>query len=589
MPLDAVVLSALRSELERRVAGGRIDKVYQPEKDEVLLHIRGMGENLRLLISANQNNARVHIGDISRENPQAPPMFCMLMRKLFTGGIIRQISQPPLERILTIEVDTTDELGRTTQRRIVLELIGRMSNIILLDDEERIIDSIRRVNTDITDKRQVLPGMFYRYPPAQNKMNPTETTPKIVRSVFGSASGEARADKWLLDNFFGLSPLIAREMAYRATGEVSPAICEMSDTEKQRFVDEISRLFEIIRDGRTEPYMLFDNGKPADFSFIPITQYGSKYRVERFESFSELVGAFYEERTALARLDQQVHALRKAVSPIRDRVRRKVEAQKKELQQAKDREKLREYGDLLMANLGAAPKGSKSVRVTNFYDPEGGEIEIPLDPKLSVQQNAAKYYKDYNRMKNAERVLHEHIESGEREAEYLESVLDLIDRAESPKDIEEIREELTHTGYVRQTAQHGKKKGSRDTQRPPREFRSTSGFTVLCGRNNLQNDYLTHKTAHRNDIWFHVQKLPGSHVILRCDGKEPDDRTYTEAAMIAAAYSQAKDSANVAVDYTRVRHVKKIPGAKPGMVIYDPYYTAYVTPDRKLIEKLRVK
>ncbi|NLM62262.1 MAG: fibronectin/fibrinogen-binding protein [Clostridiales bacterium] len=588
MPLDAVVLSAVRSELEQRVVGGKIDKIYQPEKDEVLLHIRSIGENLRLLISANQNNARVHIGNISRENPQTPPMFCMLMRKLFTGGIIRQVSQPPLERILTFEVDTIDELGQVSRKKIVVELIGRMSNIILLDEEDRIIDSIRRVNADITDKRQVLPGMFYRYPPAQEKRNPLQTSDETLRMLVDSADPDARADKWLIDNFFGLSPLVARETAFRAAGDVSPMFGEISVAGRQRFADEVTRLFDIIRNGRTVPYMLFDNGKPFDLTYIPIGQYGGKYKVEKFDSFSMLVEAFYEERAALARLSQQAQVLRKVISPIHDRLRRKVEAQKKELMQAKDREKLREFGDLLMANLNAAPKGSRSVRVTNFYDPEVGEIEIPLDPKLSVQQNAAKYYKDYNRMKNAERVLQEQIASGEQEAAYLESVLDLIDRAETSSDVEEIRQELMQTGYIRQSMQRGKKK-DRDLQRPPREFRSTGGFVILCGRNNLQNDMLTHKLANKNDIWFHVQKHPGSHVILRCEGREPDDLSYTEAAMIAAAYSQAKDSANVAVDYTRVRNVKKIPGARPGMVIYDPYYTAYVTPDREIIEKLRVR
>ncbi len=589
MPLDAVVLSALRSELEQRIIGGRIDKIYQPEKDEILLHIRGMGENIRLLISANQNNARVHIGDVSRENPQSPPMFCMLMRKLFTGGIIRQINHPPLERILALEIDTTDEMGHVARKRIVIELIGRMSNLILLDDEERIIDSLRRVDTDITGRRQVLPGMFYQYPPAQDKRNPLKTSAEIIQSIVGSAPIDARADKWLIDNFFGLSPLVAREIAFRATGDVSPVFYEMTSEVRQCFAEEISYLFTIIQTGKMVPYMLFDEETPYDFTFIPITQYGNKYRVERFDSFSQLVGTFYEERSAAARLHQQRQILKKVVSPVYDRVRRKVEAQKRELQTAKDRDKLREFGDLLMANLNTAPKGSKSVRVFNFYDPEGGEIEIRLDPKLSIQQNAAKYYKDYNRMKNAERVLQEQIASGEQEAKYLESVLDLVDRAVDPQDIEEIREELKHTGYIRQYKQRDKWKKGKDQQRSPREFRSTGGFTILCGRNNLQNDLLTHKLAHKNDIWFHVQKLPGSHVILRCDGREPDDQTYTEAAMIAAAYSQAMNGANVAVDYTRVRNVKKIPGARPGMVIYDPYFTAYVSPDRSLIDKLRVR
>jgi predicted ribosome quality control (RQC) complex YloA/Tae2 family protein len=588
MPLDAVVLSGLRRELEQTLVGGRIDKIYQPERDEIILNIRGRGENLRLLFSANPTNARVHTGRMQRDNPQTPPMFCMLMRKLFSGGIIRDIYQPPMERILEFTVDTVDELGSVLQRKIVFELIGRMSNLILLDDEGRIVDSLRRIDTDITDRRQILPGMFYRYPPTQEKANPLETSIEQISSYVESSPPGMRADKWILETFFGIPPLIAREIAFRSTGDVSPTFYQMDEMKKERFASALCDLFILIKSGDTTPYMLLDGEMPYDISYMPITQYDSRYTNREYESFSLLVETFFEKRAASARVKQQVQALGRVVSPVLDRVRRKVENQKKELLEAKDREKLRKYGDLLMANLNSVPRGARTARVVNFYDLEGGLIDIPLDPRLSVQQNAAKYYKDYNRMKTAERVLAEQIQAGENEIQYLESVLDMLRRVESTDDIEELREELKHTGYLRSTDKRRSKKSGQTEQRPPQEFRTSGGFTVLCGRNNLQNDRLTLKYAHKNDIWFHVQKIPGSHVILRTEGKEPDDQTYTEAAMIAAVYSQAHGGQNVSVDYTRVRYVKKPPGSKPGVVIYDPYFTAYVTPDKEAVDKLRI-
>lgn len=588
MPLDAVVLSGLRRELEQTIVDGRIEKIYQPERDEIILNIRVKGENLRLLFSANPSNARVHTGMMHRDNPETPPMFCMLMRKLFIGGIVREIYQPPMERILEFKIDTFDELGSIVQKKIVFELIGRMSNLILLDDEGRIVDSLRRIETDITGRRQILPGMFYRYPPAQDKINPLDITAEQITAIVESAPQGQRADKWILETFYGISPLIAREVAFKSTGNVSPVFYEMDYMQEKRFVSTLFDLFSLIQIGNMAPYMLIDGEMPFDISYIPITQYGSRYTNKEYESFSHLVETFFEKRAASARIKQQVHALGRVVSPALDRVRRKVENQKKELLEAKSRERLREYGDLLMANLNSVPRGSSTARVENFYDLEGGLIDIPLDPRLSVQQNAAKYYKDYNRMKTAEKVLGEQIYTGENEIQYLESVLDMLKRAESMRDIEELREELKHTGYLRSTDRRRKKKSGQVEQRPPREFQTSGGYTVLCGRNNLQNDWLTLKYAHKNDIWFHVQKMPGSHVILRTEGKEPDDRSYTEAAMIAAVYSQANGEQNVSVDYTRVRYVKKPSGSKPGMVVYEAYYTAYVTPDKSVVDKLRV-
>lgn len=590
MPLDAVVLSAVRAELETRLINARIDKVFQPEKDEVVLLLRGIGENLRLLISASQNNARIHVTEYQKENPQTPPMFCMLIRKYLMGGVIREIRQPPLERLLEIGVDAPDEMGLICRRRLVLELIGRQSNLILLDGEGRIIDSLRRVDADVSSKRQVLPGMFYRLPPAQEKQNPLDVPIASLSGSIAAAPPETGADQWLLDTFFGISPLVAREITARASGEPSARFAEMSPEAKARYLEEAEKLFQLIQTNRCEPYMLLDQGEPKDMSYFPITQYGDRFELKRYASFSEMIEAFYSERDRAARMHQRTYELKKSISSALERTKRKLGQQRLEWEAAKTRDRLRESGDLLMANLHVIRKGQKSVTVTDFYDAEGGDTEITLDPKLSAQQNAAKYYKDYNRMKNAERILTDQIASGEHEVKYLESVLDELTRAESDRDLRDIREELQGTGYLRADRSAGKKKETKkQTELRPREFRSSSGLTILAGRNNLQNDRLTLREAHKNDIWFHTQKFAGSHVILRCEGEEPDDAAYTEAAMIAAYYSQAQDGHNVPVDYTRIRYVKKPNGAKPGMVIYDPYFTAYATPDPAQIEALRVK
>ena len=363
----------------------------------------------------------------------------------------------------------------------------------------------------------------------------------------------------------------------------------MTEEQRAAFSDQLELLITQIQTGDVLPYMLFErseNGsRPYDICYIPITQYGSKYELRQFDSFSMLIEQFYLARSANDRMRQKTHDLTRAISSARDRVRRKVATQRQELETAKNRERLRQTGDLLMANLQNIRRGQRSVTVYDFYDPEGSQTEIKLDPRISPQENAAKYYKDYARMKNAEKILAVQIAQGEHEYEYLESVLEELSRAESERDIQEIREELQNTGYSRRIPSQRSRK---QAAQPPREFLSSGGFTILAGRNNLQNDLLTLKSSHKNDIWFHVQKLPGAHVVIRCNGEEPDDATYPEAASIAAYYSRARNGQNVPVDYTRIRYVKKPGGARPGMVVYDPYFTAYTTPNEELIESLRV-
>ena len=540
MALDAVCLAAVLDEVKRSVLGGRIDKIYQPARDEVVMAVRGNEGNVRLLFSASPNYPRVQLTRLSRENPGTPPMFCMLLRKHLTGARILEIAQPELERIVLFRLEALDELGDRVERRLVLECMGRSANLILMDGEGRVTDCVRRQEGDLSaGKRQVLPGLFYRLP-------------------------EPR---------FGVPPLLERELRFRG--------------ETGKLEEPIRDLYERVRAGEYTPYMLLRDGRPVDFSFLPILQYGPDTELRKYETFGQLLDDFYEIRESQERTRQQGQALIKSVTSARDRTARKLENQRRERAKAMDRERLRQWGDIITSNLYAMERGMSRLRAVNYYDPDGGEVEIKLDPLLTPQQNAAKYYKEYNKAKTAEQALTVQIEKGGRELEYLNSVLENITLAEGERDLQEIRQELTETGYLRRPSKsRGREK--RVAGRPM-EFRSTAGLRISVGKNNSQNDQLTTKQAFKSDIWLHTQKIHGSHVILWLEGGEADAQSLTEAAVLAAYFSQGREGRRVPVDYTPVKYVKKPAGARPGMVVYTTYQTAYVDPDGELVKKLRVK
>lgn len=540
MALDAVCLAAVLDEVKRSVLGGRIDKIYQPARDEVVMAVRGNEGNVRLLFSASPNHPRVQLTRLSRENPGTPPMFCMLLRKHLTGARILEIAQPELERIVLFQLEALDELGDRVERRLVLECMGRSANLILLDGEGRVVDCVRRQEGDLSSgKRQVLPGLFYRLP-------------------------EPR---------FGVPPLLERELRFRGeTGELE---------------EPIRDLYERVRAGEYTPYMLLRDGRPVDFSFLPILQYGPDTELRKYETFGRLLDDFYETRERQEQARQKGQDLIKSVTSARDRTARKLENQRRERAKALDREQLRQWGDIITSNLYAMERGMSRLRAVNYYDPDGGEVEIKLDPLLTPQQNAAKYYKEYNKAKTAEQALTVQIEKGGRELEYLNSVLENITLAEGERDLQEIRQELTETGYLRRPS---KSKGrEKRVAGRPMEFRSTAGLRISVGKNNSQNDQLTTKQAFKSDIWLHTQKIHGSHVILWLEGGEADAQSLTEAAVLAAYFSQGREGRRVPVDYTPVKYVKKPAGARPGMVVYTTYQTAYVDPDGELVKKLRVK
>ena len=584
MPFDAVYMSALKDELSEVLPTSRIDKINQPERDELIFSLRTPQGNKKLLISANPSAPRIHFTEMAVENPITPPMFCMLMRKHLSGARIKEISQPGLERVLIIKLDSMDEMGQISEKQLVFEALGRQSNLILVGNDGRIIDSVRRADGDMTSKRAVLPGMFYRLPEKQEKLQPDEVTCEQIRQLLDEATG-VQADKWIMSTFAALPPLLCRELAHRIMGEVDARLDGLDEAGKDQFAAELFSFFEFIARGRKTPVMLVDSdGAPKDICYTEIGQYEGLYVNKTYDDFSHLTESFYGLRDSRERMRSRSSALRKTITNLYDRTARRVENQRRELEATADRERDRQKGDLLMANLGACVKGRASVTVTDLYDPDGKDVEIALDPKLSPQQNAAKYYKAYAKAKNAEKYLTGLIADGEKELEYLGSVLDEIDRAGSETELQEIRQELVSGGYVRNQKTNKKEKFRKSK---PMSFVSSSGFEISVGRNNTQNDELTTKTAFKSDIWLHTQKIHGSHVIIHCRGQQADDETVTEAAILAAYYSQAREGKNVPVDYTPVKFVKKPNGAKPGMVIYETYRTAYVTPDEKVVESLR--
>ena len=572
MPLDAIYLSALTAELKDKLVGGRVDKVQQPERDMLLLSLRAKGENLRLLLAAGTGNARVHLTESSFENPAEPPMFCMLLRKHLVGAHISAVYQPDYERLLIIELEGRDEMGFASQKKLVAEMIGRSANVILVDGEGRIVDCMRRMDFGGDAQRRMLPGMIYRLPPKQEKPPLLETDSAQRKRMIAGADRQQSPDKWLLSSFAGLSPLVCRELAHRCGGSYD-TLPELLDA----FADSVQA-------GDLRPTILYEEGKPRDFSFMPISQYGPSVSCREEESFSKLLDSFYSQRDRAEQQRRRSHQLFKTVRTIRDRIQRKLASQTEELRRTEDRDEVRKTAELVTANIYRIKKGDRTLECVDYYDPECPVIRIALDPLKTPQQNAAALFKEYNKLKAARAHLTGLIEEGERQLDYLNSVLELLSLSETEKDISDIRRELIATGYLRK---QGGSKADRSKGQAPWRFVTDDGFEVLAGRSNVQNDELTTKTGRRTDYWFHTQHLHGSHVILRCNGLEPTELAVAQAAVIAAYYSQGREGGKVPVDYTMLRFVRKPSGALPGKVIYTDYKTIMTGADEALVKRLK--
>lgn len=571
MPLDAICLQAVVKEIAPLVVGSRIEKIQQPARDQVVLLLRG---NRRLLLCANPNQPRLHLTEILRDNPSQPPMFCMLLRKHLSSGRIVSLEQAPLERVVTLGIEATDEFGEQSRFSLVLELMGRNANLILCDRDGRITDCLRRVDFEMSQQRQILPGLYYHLPPVQGKEDPLA----VEREEFLSLFTEQIPEKWLTETFTAISPLIAREIVWRAYGSVDVRRAD------ERLWDSFSVWQNAIKEERFTPFLLERNGKPLEFSYWEINQYGDYAQGQSCASFSQMLDRFYVEREQADRIRQKGQDLLKTATNAVNRVRRKIAMQEKEYAQTQNREQYRICGELLTANFYRMEQGQSRVTVENYYEENCPPVEITLDVRLSPQENAARYFKQYTKAKTAEKILSQQLEKGRSELAYLESVVQEISQAESEQDFNDIRAELTEGGYLHRG---GKKQPGFQRQSKPREFRSTSGLRILVGRNNAQNDKLTTKTAQKWDIWLHTQKIHGSHVVLCTEGAQPDEQSLYEAAVLAAWYSQGCEGSKVPVDYTPVKFVKKPAGSRPGMVVYTVYQTMTVEPDEEIIKKLK--
>ena len=572
MPLDAICLSALARELRPRLEGAKIDKVQQPERDMLLLTLRTPQGGARLLIAAGTGNARVHLTEAGFENPAEPPMFCMLLRKHLVGARIAALTQPANERLLVLELESRSELGDIASKQLIVEMIGRSSNVILVGPDGRILDCLRRVDFAGDALRRLLPGMLYRLPPRQDKAAFLDTPADERRAMALAADRSVPADKWLLDHFSGLSPLLCRELSFRCGGDWELLPLQMD------------ALAESVAAGDFTPTMLLREGKPFDFSFLPIRQYGDAAQCERFPGFSELLDAFYTRRDKAEQQRRRGHELTRSVKTARDRLARKLAGQREELKRTETREEIRKQAELITANLYRLKKGERSFTCEDYYTEGSPAITIALDPLKTPQQNAAALYKEYNKLKAAEQHLTVLVAEGERQLDYLESVLDALGRAESEKDLADLRRELTATGYLRRAKGA---KPERGKAQAPLRFVSDEGFEILVGRSNVQNDELTTKLARRTDYWLHTQKVHGSHVLVRCDGQEPPARTLEQAASLAVYYSQGRGGGKIPVDYTMIRFVRKPSGALPGKVIYTDYRTLLAESDEELAQRLK--
>ena len=571
MAFDAYFLTAVLDEIRAEATGARVEKIHQPSRDTVIFLLRTEKGRQKLLLAANPAAPRLHLTTSRPENPDQPPMFCMLLRKHLSGARLASVEQPPMERCAVFSFDCTDEMGYPVQKKLVCELMGRTCNIYLLGPDGRIIDCLRRIGLD-EGKRQALPGLYYQDPEPVNKMDPKRMDSGAFAEMLRWPGADVLADR-LMDTLGGLSPLVCREAAIFALGDADG---RLEEADPNAVAEKLSLFFQEHLN-HPRPYYYEQNGVPKQFAFCPIRQYGE---CKEADSFTALLDSFYVTRDRNDAMRQKSQTVRKTVTNLCQRLKRKMALQEKELAATLDRERHRQLGDIVTANIHAIRKGQKCLEAEDFYDENMTVIRIPLSEVLSPQENAAKFYKDYTRMKNAQKELTHQLEIGRAELSYLQSVLEELNRADSEQALEEIRQELQTGGYLRRDT--GKKK-MKQAKLQPLRFESTDGFGIYMGRNNRQNDELTFKLAAKNDIWLHAQKVHGSHVIIASGGREVPDDTITEAAQLAAWHSEAAQGANVPVDVTPVKQIKKPPAAKPGMVIYHTYRTVYVDPKPEVV------
>lgn len=583
MPFDGIAAKCVVDELTKVLAGGRIEKVFQPEADEIIINVRAWNANYKLLLSASANYPRVHVTDAVKENPAAPPVFCMLLRKHLSGGKILSFEFHDYERIIGMEVESANELGDVSVKKLIIEVMGRHSNIILVNSEKKIIDAIKHVDSDISRVREVMPARPYILPPGQNKTSPDFLVPDEL--VSNSLSVQLPLEKYLLSSIKGFSPLLCREICHRAGIDSNMPAAALDNSQKSSLGQAVADTVKEISECRFRPCIIFEDEsmeKPLDFHCMEIRQY--RY-VKSMESMSKILDNFYAARDRSERLKQKKSDVLKVVNNVMDRCNKKLAIQQETMREVADREMLKLYGELITANIYCIPASTKSVSLLNYYSEDSKYIDISMDENLLPQENAQKYFKKYTKAKSTWMYTGRQLEETRKELDYLESVLHLLENCITPAETDEVRQELADQGYMVLKKKTGFKKQTKPSE--PLGYKSSDGLDILVGKNNKQNDYLTLKLASSNDIWFHTKNIPGSHVIIRKLQHDIPESTLKEAAMLAAWHSKGKMSSNVAVDFTTVKNVKKPSGAKPGMVIYENYRTITVTPDEEAVKKLQ--
>lgn len=587
MSFDGIVVKSVTYELLNLLNNGKIEKIYQPENDEIILSIRNGSNNYKLLISASSSNPRIYITNETKTNPMTPPMFCMLLRKHIQSGRINDIYQYSMDRVICIDIQSLDELGVLSTKTLIIEIMGKHSNIILIDkNTKRIIDSVKRVPASLSSIRQILPGLEYKNPPSQDKLSPFDLSKEDFINLINKCEKGMPIYKMLYGNIIGLSPLLAKEICYRANLDDISIVEQLQNNYADNLYISFKKFYSDIYNNMFFPTIVNnqENDEIIAFSAIHILQYGNFPKIH-FSSINELLENFYIIRDKIDRIKHKSSDLRKSISVKLDRTLNKLAKQKEELLEAEEREIFRIYGDLLTANLHKIEKKQNSIILENFYKENLEEVHISLDPRLSPIQNAQKYYKKYNKLKNAYKLVSEQIVKTQEEVDYLENVLISLENCTELRELEEIREELFNEGYIKRSSTKVKKK-EKEVSSSPHHFISSDGYDIYIGKNNKQNDHLTLKLANKEDIWMHTKNIPGSHVIIKKKECQVPKDTIIEAAKLAAYHSKAKLSSNVPVDYTERRNVKKPSSAKPGMVIYDYYNTIYVTPEKELLNEL---
>lgn len=573
MAFDAIAVKAVTTELANSLVGGRIEKIHQPERDEIVLIIRTFTKNYRLVLSASSAHPRIHLTSTQKQNPKTPPMFCMLLRKHLGSGKIKSITQEGFERVVKITIESFDELGDLTEKHLIIEIMGRHSNIILTTAEGRIIDCIKHIDLTISSVRELLPGITYTAPPKQEKPEFTS----ISDIDFDMSQGGRMMKKAVLESTSGISPICAAEIVYLVSGAADIRCGEVFDTAPYKTA--MKNLSEKVSNNEFSPCLITEisTGKILDFSAINISQYGSLCEITHFESINEAMDAFYSGRDHAERMKQKGQSLKKLLTTAIERAAKKLIILRQTMSEAKNKEQYKIYADLITANIYRIEEKSKSVTVENFYEPDCPSITISLDPSKSPTANAQLYYKKYRKLKNAELEVTKQLEENQKNLDYLESTLVAVENAESEADLNAIKAELSDEGYIKRVSVKKAKK----SEQKPIHFVSQDGFNIYIGKNNTQNDYLTLKFANSQDIWFHTKNIHGSHAIIKLElDKNVPESTMREAAEAAAYFSKARESSQVPVDYTTIKNVKKPNGAKPGMVIYDSYNTVYVTPKK---------